>query len=134
MSNVKYLFVHTAAADIPNVDADKIKGWHLDRGWSDIGYHYVILDDRHASKADGTVEKGRTDSRPGAHVKGVNSVSLGICCAGHGDHRPFTAAQMASLVDLLARLARKHEIDPANVLGHREVNALVDRGDVDERY
>ena len=126
--NVQYLFVHTAAADIRNVDRDVIDRWHRDRGWAGIGYHYVILDDRHDRKADGTIEVGRPETRSGAHVLHLNSVSIGICCAGHGDRRPLTAAQMRSLVGLLADLCQKYKLAPDRILGHREVNRLADMG------
>ncbi|MEM9147985.1 MAG: N-acetylmuramoyl-L-alanine amidase [Pseudomonadota bacterium] len=134
MPDIRYLFVHTAAADIPDVDAAVIDRWHRARGWAGIGYHYVILDDRHGSKADGTVEAGRAESRTGAHVRGVNARSLGICCAGHGDRRSLTSAQTAALIALLVRLAKRHDVPAANILGHREVNRLVERDVLSPRY
>lgn len=132
MPNVKYLFFHTAAADIRNVDATRINQWHLDKGWSGIGYHYVIIDDRHDTKADGTIEKGRNENKNGAHVYGVNSISLGICCVGHGNKNDFTSAQKVSLVKLLTELAEKYDVPTENILGHREVNLLVEKGIVGE--
>lgn len=134
MRPIRYLFVHTAAADIPNVDAAMIDLWHRERGWSGIGYHYVILDDRHGTKADGTVEVGRPEARSGAHVRGANAASIGICCTGHGDLRPLTAAQMTSLVRLLADLARRFELTADAILGHREVNLLAEQGVIPARY
>ena len=134
MPNVKYLFFHTAAADIPNVDAKEIDKWHKARGFSGIGYHYVIIDDRHHSKEDGEVEMGRPENRVGAHVLGVNEISLGVCCVGHGDRRDFTQKQKRSLVRLLAELARKYNVKTKNILGHREVNKLIEQGKVAEEY
>ncbi|CUH54276.1 N-acetylmuramoyl-L-alanine amidase [Shimia marina] len=128
MPSVKYLFVHTAAADIRNVDAVKIDEWHRAKGWNGIGYHYVILDDSHDLKPDGQVETGRAEHKNGAHVYGVNAISLGICCAGHGNIRDFTHAQKQSLVKLLVGLAEKYSVPTSNILGHREVNMLVDQG------
>lgn len=57
------------------LDAETIRSWHLARGWSDIGYHYVV-------KLDGTIESGRPLHRVGAHVKGHNDDSIGICYVG----------------------------------------------------
>lgn len=128
MPNVQYLFFHTAAADIRNLDAKKIDEWHRNKGWSGIGYHYVICDDRHDSKADGEIEKGRAESKNGAHVYGANSISLGICCVGHGNKRDFTPKQKKSLVKLLVKLADKYDVPTQNILGHREVNQLVAQG------
>lgn len=80
----------------------EIKLWHMrDRGWSDIGYHFLI--DR-----DGTVAKGRPVAQTGAHVKGHNTGSIGVSLfGGHGaaaddkftDH--FTPAQNKALRKLL---------------------------------
>lgn len=51
---------------------DEIRRWHVeDRGWRDIGYHYLI--DR-----DGTVAKGRPVEQVGAHCKGHNTGTIGI--------------------------------------------------------
>jgi N-acetylmuramoyl-L-alanine amidase len=132
--HVKYLFFHTAAADLDNVDAAEIRKWHRAKGWQDIGYHFVIIDDRHKSKPDGMVETGRPETQNGAHVRGVNDVALGVCCAGHGDLRDFTAKQKASLVHLLAKLAEKYGVKTKNILGHREINKLIDAGKVDPQY
>lgn len=134
MPDVQYLFFHTAAADISNVDAAEIDRWHRKRGWSGIGYHYVIIDDRHDTLPDGHVEAGRPETKDGAHVLGVNSISLGVCCVGHGDKGGFTPKQKKSLTDLLAALARKYNVPVTRILGHREVNDLVDAGLVAEAY
>ena len=47
-------------------------------GWSDIGYHYVI-------RLDGELETGRPIDKVGAHVKGHNKDSIGICYIGGVD-------------------------------------------------
>jgi hypothetical protein len=56
-------------------NVERIRKWHLDRGWDDIGYHYVIL-------RDGTIEHGRDIKYKGAHAKGSNSDSIGVCLIG----------------------------------------------------
>jgi N-acetylmuramoyl-L-alanine amidase len=63
MRKINWLVIHTAATR-PSMDigAKEIRRWHKAKGWSDIGYHYVI-------RRDGRVEKGRPDARVGAHVK-----------------------------------------------------------------
>ena len=71
--NVKNAILHCSAtpAGRPH-NAAEIRRWHVDgNGWSDIGYHYVIL-------IDGTVEAGRPLWRKGAHTKGHNN-DIGIC-------------------------------------------------------
>ncbi|MDQ2633357.1 MAG: peptidoglycan recognition protein family protein [Pseudomonadota bacterium] len=134
MRDISYIFFHTAAFDGRNADAGEIDRWHRARGWNGIGYNYVIIDDRHDTLADGEVEKGRNEDKVPAHVAGVNSKSIGICCVGHGDHRDFTARQKKSLAKLVAKLCRKYDVPVENVLGHREVNRLVAEGKVGKEF
>ena len=130
----KYLVVHTAAFRGKNCDAARIDGWHRERGWNGIGYHYVILNDKHDSKPDGLVEPGRPENISGAHARGINSQSLGICCVGHGDYNNFTQKQYESLYNLLEELANRYEIQVENIIGHRELNNLIGRGLLDDQY
>jgi hypothetical protein len=54
----------------------EIRRWHVQqRGWRDIGYHWVI--DR-----DGAVAPGRKETEVGAHVEGHNRGTIGICLLG----------------------------------------------------
>lgn len=118
---------HTAAHGDPakGVDYDttaaQIRQWHKAKGWADIGYHFVI-------RKDGTVETGRPEGVAGAHTRGLNHQSLGICFSGHGDIVPLTDAQMQAGVELTVRLLRKHHLPYTRVIGHREVNRLVALG------
>lgn len=60
-------------------DVEDIRRWHVDgRGWSDVGYHYIIL-------LDGTVQAGRPVNIQGAHCKGQNKTTVGICYIGGCD-------------------------------------------------
>ncbi|MDP8225610.1 MAG: N-acetylmuramoyl-L-alanine amidase [Candidatus Lernaella stagnicola] len=122
MRKIDWLVVHTAAADIPGVNARTIRAWHRQRGWSDIGYHYVICD-------DGEIETGRPIERPGAHARGLNTNSIGVCVTGHGDKRDFNGAQYASLYRLLVRLCYEYDIEAVYVIGHREIATLADAPD-----
>lgn len=98
--------------------AEEIRKWHTkDRGWMDIGYHFVI-------KRDGTVERGRPQWAVGAGVAGFNASSLHICLVGgiDNDGNPednFTSVQKGALAFLLGALT-KHVSPKAEVLGHRD--------------
>lgn len=112
-----YLVIH-ASATPPTLDigAAEIRQWHLQKGWSDCGYHFVI-------RRNGKVELGRPENLVGSHVAGRNSNSLGICLVGGTDARQrpqnnFTAEQWASLQTLLMRLTQKYP--RATILGHRD--------------
>lgn len=100
----------------------EIKLWHTrDRGWSDIGYHWLI--DR-----DGTVIAGRAMTTIGAHVAGHNAGTIGISLlGGHGsnendafsDH--FTEKQSAALKLLISSIKKLTLIKKIN--GHNEFAA-----------
>lgn len=77
MRRITKVIIHCSATpEGRNVSAADIRRWHVKgNGWSDIGYHYVIL-------LDGTIERGRLESVPGAHCSGHNHDSIGICYVG----------------------------------------------------
>lgn len=80
-----------------DIGAEEIRQWHLQRGWSDIGYHYVI-------RRDGKREIGRALEKPGAHVKGHNRYSIGCCLVGRGK---YTDEQLAEAHYLTQELKTK---------------------------
>jgi N-acetylmuramoyl-L-alanine amidase len=97
-----------------------VRRWHVaERGWSDVGYHYLI-------RLDGTVEAGRPLERQGAHAAGHNANSIGVAYVGGVDAamRPKdtrTEAQKAALCDLTLDLVRR--FPGARVVGHRDLGA-----------
>lgn len=97
-----------------------IRAWHKARGWSDIGYHYVVY-------RDGRVMLGRPVGQVGSHVAGHNTGSIGVVYIGgvSADGKTpkdtRTAAQRSSLLWLVDKLARKHGV--SKVRGHNEVAA-----------
>ncbi|PRP96572.1 N-acetylmuramoyl-L-alanine amidase [Enhygromyxa salina] len=124
----EYIIWHTAAHP-GNLDtsAAQIDGWHKHNGWSGIGYHYVV-------RQGGAVESGRAAGEVGAHAKGLNGKSIGICFSGDGDEEDFTVAQREAGLELTRRLMDEYEIPAEKVLGHREINTLVDQGVVAAAY
>lgn len=101
-----------------DIGAREINNWHIDRGWSGIGYHFVV-------RRDGTVENGRAINQVGAHCKGFNSESIGICLVGgRGDQgQPednFTESQMETLGFLIDSL--EGDYPDADVFGHNDLN------------
>ena len=77
MRQINKIIVHCSATrEGENYTVDTIRSWHVDgRGWSDIGYHFYI-------DLYGEIHKGRDISRIGAHTKGLNRNSIGICYCG----------------------------------------------------
>lgn len=121
MRNINKIILHcTATLENVFVDSTMVRDWHMkERGWSDIGYHYLI-------RLDGTVEKGRDESRIGAHVKGHNKDSIGIAYVGglDKDMKPKdtrTVAQMVSLDQLILNLL--HKYPNSSLHGHNEFSS-----------
>ncbi len=116
---VRYLVVHCAATPPSrDIGVAEIRAMHKQRGFNDVGYHYVI-------RRDGRIEKGRADTAMGAHASGFNSVSLGICMVGGinakgWSEQNFTTAQFDALRDLLKTLKARHA--GAEILGHRDLS------------
>jgi N-acetylmuramoyl-L-alanine amidase len=76
---INKIIIHCSATpEGRDVCTDTIRQWHLDRGWRDIGYHYVI-------ELDGSIVTGRPIEQVGAHCKGKNRNSIGICYVGGVD-------------------------------------------------
>ena len=100
---------------------EAIRQMHIkERGWSDIGYHWLI--DR-----DGTVLPGRPETQIGAHVAGHNSGTIGISLFGgltSKAHDPFmknyTAAQADALRSMIEDIKMRTNIK--TIRGHNEVD------------
>ena len=118
MRDINQVVIHSA--DTPNgvyFDSKDIRKWHVEeRGWSDIGYHYIIL-------LDGTIELGRPVERAGAHVGGHNKNTIGVCYIGGGNGKDTrTCEQKESLIILIKFLKKLHK-NP-RVLGHRDFKGV----------
>ncbi len=120
MRDINKVIVHCSATpEGRDISAATIDQWHRDRGWSGIGYHYVV-------KLDGSIEYGRDISKTGAHVKGHNTGSVGICYIGGCDTNmdakdTRTPAQKESLLLLLKTLKKMHP--EATIHGHNEFSS-----------
>lgn len=121
MRNITRIIIHcTATPAGRNVTVADIDRWHRDRGFTQIGYHYVIY-------TDGSVHEGRPIGIAGAHCRGYNATSIGIVYVGGltpdgltpADTR--TEAQKTVLRTLVARLRERYP--SATVHGHREFAA-----------
>lgn len=91
-----------------------INDWHLNNGWTGIGYHYYI-------RKDGSVYRGRPEWALGAHAVGHNDRSIGICCEGAYMTETMPAAQLASLKALLRDIMGRY--GKLQLLRHKDVNS-----------
>lgn len=132
MRDINKIILHCSATpEGREVSAATIKKWHTDKGWSDIGYHYVV-------GLKGNVELGRPVERQGAHVRGKNKDSIGISYVGGCDSKmnpkdTRTEDQVLALDELIANLMDKY---PGSTLhGHNEFSAKACPSfDVQEEY
>ena len=117
MRKITEIIIHCAATkDGAKFTAEDIDRWHKQRGFDRIGYHYVI-------DLDGTIEPGRDLDCIGAHCKGHNVNSIGICYIGGVDANlkpkdTRTPEQKSSLLLLLKFLRAK--FPDAKIYGHRD--------------
>lgn len=114
------IIVHCSATKAgADFSAADIRRWHLQRGFTDIGYHFVV-------RLDGSIEKGRPMSKIGAHCLNHNRRSAGVCYIGGlaPDGRPVdtrTPRQRRALTALLRRIKSRHP--GARIHGHRDFAA-----------
>ena len=113
MRHIDKLIVHCSdTPDSRSVSVEDIRRWHVkDNGWSDIGYHFII-------KRNGDIETGRPIWAIGAHCRGQNTNSIGVCLIGRSN---FDDRQFKSLQNLYDTL--KHVFDNFEVYGHRDFDS-----------
>ena len=114
---IENIVIHCSATK-PSMEigSREIRSWHLARGWKDIGYHFVI-------RRNGKIELGRSVAIRGAHVRGHNATSIGICYVGgiaeNGDPEDNRTAEQIKSLEFLVSLLWAIWPD-AEVLGHRD--------------
>jgi N-acetylmuramoyl-L-alanine amidase len=111
---ISYLIIHASDSDILAHDnIETIRKWHVEeRGWSDIGYHYFL-------DKSGNVHVGRPEEKAGAHCRGFNTKSIGICLSGRSE---FTEEQFKALEELCHDIARRHGLSKSDIVGHCELD------------
>ena len=110
MRKINKIVIHCSDSDhAHHDDIEVIRGWHVnERRWPDVGYHFFI-------KRNGDIQEGRALSVAGAHVRGHNEDSIGICLHGK---TTFTDSQFKALRQLVAKLYFEFKLSINNVYGH----------------
>lgn len=101
LNSVTRLILHHAEAR--TCSAEDIHCWHKQNGWSGAGYHFLV-------RKNGTVYRLRPENKIGAHAKGANSNSLGICFEGSYQTETMPDAQIDAGKELVAYLKKKYVI------------------------
>ena len=119
MNKPKLVVIHCSASkEGQDLDVKDIDQMHKKRGWSGVGYHFVIT-------LDGKIQKGRPIEEFGAHVRGHNRNSVGVCYIGGLDKNgkpkdTRTKNQKAALEILVSSLKTVFPIE--RVCGHRDLS------------
>jgi len=117
MRAIDKIIIHCAATpEGKKFDIKDIDKWHKARGFKGCGYHFVIL-------LNGTVQRGRIEAEIGAHCRGYNGNSIGVCYIGGVDKNlkpkdTRTTKQKHALKMLIESLKDKYKL--ASVHGHNE--------------
>lgn len=127
MKKISYIIIHCSATRATmNIDKEDIVRWHIkERGWAQVGYHYLI-------RRDGTIRelvKLNDDNYISPEeiangAVGYNNCSVHICLAGglHDNGAPtnnFAAIQFTNLASLLKELKSKYT--DAKIIGHNQI-------------
>lgn len=121
--NVNKIIIHHSASP-KTTTRDQIYDWHVNgNGWSDIGYHFIVM-------GDGTIENGRHINKTGAHCKGQNKGSIGICVTGNTSQEPPTTLQLETLWGKVKMLMDEYGLERSDVYGHRDFGATNCPGDM----
>ena len=123
MRKINQLIIHCSATrpdwyegQTGKAQVAEIDRWHKDRGFDQIGYHYYIT-------RTGEIADGRPIEIAGAHAKGNNSHSIGVCIAGGfgsdaedraSEH--YTPVQLDALHSLVRNLQSQYNIPEANII------------------
>lgn len=112
MRKLTKIIIHHSASPLTTKAAD-IEKWHRSRGFDGIGYHYVI-------ESDGKIVDARPLEKIGAHCKGHNRDSIGICLVGDNTkEQRWTLKQWESLTQLVLDIRRDH--GDLTIYGHRDL-------------
>ena len=91
-------------------------GQHIKKPWRDIGYHFGIelVGDSYE------ILMGRMPNEQGAHCRGHNEDSIGICFIGNYDLKPPPIEMVNKGVQLVAWLCKTYNLSSYNLFGHRD--------------
>ena len=114
MRDITHIVVHHSAS-VLTTTAEDLERWHVaGNGWSDVGYHWIV-------EMDGSLHAGRPLDVVGAHVRGHNAQSWGICLVGDNTtlRERWVSYQIRTLKSVL--LVLQALAPEAVVLGHRDL-------------
>src|SRR5688572_485920 len=118
----KWIVIHHSAT--PSGSARMFDKMHREKGWDELGYHFVIGNG--TDTGDGQIEVGTrwTKQKWGAHAKTPNNEyndhGIGVCLVGNFDLERPTPQQTKALAKLVAHLMKTYRVPASRVLGHQD--------------
>ncbi|XP_066247206.1 peptidoglycan-recognition protein 2-like [Euwallacea similis] len=102
-----------------------IQHYHIStKRWNDIGYNFLI-------GGEGTIFEGRGWGITGAHAKGWNNRSIGICLIGNFQEKSPPSSQLLALEALIACGVKNENIAKNySLIGHRQATRTACPGDI----
>lgn len=111
---VQKLVVHHSASKQSTTKKADIAKWHKERGFSQISYHKII-------EGNGVIVNSRSENIQGAHAKGANQGSLGVCVVGNFEKEIPSQEQIYSLISVLTVWCEEHSLNSKDIYGHFNV-------------
>lgn len=109
-----YIVLHHTAASA-NQTVEEIHSYHIGKGWLGIGYNIIV-------DKNGNIYWGRGMDYIGAHVKGYNDVSIGICAIGNFETGTMPEVQKASVKRVIKEVL-KYYPSITQIVGHKDLAA-----------
>ena len=119
----RYILIHHTASDIGNMDY--YKKFHVEqRGWSDIAYHFII-NNGSMNTTVGEIEESTlwAERKPNLSTRSwyANYFGIAVVLVGNLERHEAPPLQREALITLLTNLARRYDIPPERIVGHREI-------------
>ena len=118
MRKIDLIVIHCSATRCDrNYPVEQLRADHRMRGFKDVGYHYYI-------RRDGTLHSCRPLEEIGAHARGWNAQSVGICYEGGLDPTGHpadtrTEEQRVVMQEVVTSLLKR--FPESRVVGHRDL-------------
>ena len=116
LSDVDLIVLHHSGSAMDRTTIHDIHRWHLQRGWLGCGYHYVIHE-------DGSIFEGRPANAVGAHARGHNERSIGVCVVGNFEEEHPSLRQQEAAGKLIFYLRNK--LGNLEIKNHNQVAATL---------
>lgn len=93
-----YIILHHSAG---TGSVEGVHKQHILNGWAGIGYHFYV-------RKNGEIYEGRPETKVGAHCRGSNKASVGVCFEGNFENEEMSDVQLKSGTELVQYLKAKY--------------------------